>query len=112
MTHAPPETAQTPARGRLKDHGDVEPLRPLRVGYCDYCRERIDPTAYRPGMRFCNSTCRTDWWKMARNRGAQLYHHLTVWRMHRGRKGTPGAGVFSRISATIDMWARKDRGGA
>jgi hypothetical protein len=47
---------------------------------------------------------------MARNRGAQLYHLAMIWRVYRGRRGTRGEGMISKISGLIDMWIAKDKG--
>lgn len=46
---------------------------------------------------------------MARNRGAQLYQLLCIWRMTRGRRGTRGEGMITRISALVDQWLRADK---
>lgn len=106
MTHAPTETARKAQGARLTHQGDAQQLPALVPGHCDQCGKAVSVR-----RRFCSEVCRKAWWKKARNRGAQIYQLALIWRRHRGRKGTPGAGMITRIAALIDMWARVDRGG-
>lgn len=111
MTHASPELAPARTRGRVRHQGDVERVPPLRAGRCDYCGETLGPVAKARHARFCCADCRKAWWTVARNRGAQLYQMLMIWRLHRGRANTRGAGMIGRFSSLIDSWVRADKSG-
>jgi len=47
---------------------------------------------------------------VAKVRGAQAYQMLMVWRLYRGRRGTPGAGMFGKLAHLVDSWVAQDRG--
>lgn len=98
-------------KGPCQAPRDVERVPPLRPGRCDYCAKQLGQVARARHARFCSADCRKAWWTVARNRGAQLYQMLLIWRMHYGRKGTRGAGMIGRISALIDSWVRADKAG-
>ncbi|QBF32165.1 hypothetical protein CFI11_13180 [Thalassococcus sp. S3] len=108
------QTQISPAsgRGRKKHQGEAEALPSLRNGFCDYCGDPLPKSSRARHARFCSPTCRKNWWIVARNRGAQLYQLLLIWRLHRGRRGTPGQGMINLISAQIDRWISEDRRGA
>ncbi|WP_299734707.1 hypothetical protein [uncultured Roseobacter sp.] len=91
------------------DRGDVERLPAMRPGFCDHCQNALPKSAINHHSRFCSSACRQTWWKIAKLRGAKLYYHLMVWRGHRGRKGTPGAGRLGMISSMVDRFIQSDR---
>lgn len=110
MTHASAQSAPERAPTRLTHQGDVERLPALRPGYCDECGERIGKQGRARNARFCSAACRKAWWITARNRGAQIYQMVMIWRMTRGRKGTRGAGMIGKISALVDGWVRLGRG--
>ncbi|WP_299686734.1 hypothetical protein [uncultured Tateyamaria sp.] len=109
MTHANAQTPFTPKRGRMTMHGEAERLPALRPGFCDYCGKPLSKQAKARHARFCQAKCREHWWIMARNRGAQLYQMLRIWRRDRGRSGTRGARMLGRITSLIDAWVRFDK---
>ncbi|MGC3938295.1 hypothetical protein ACOTTU_10875 [Roseobacter sp. EG26] len=111
MTHASPELAPSRARGRVRHQGEVDRVPALRPRRCDYCAQPLGDVAKARHARFCSADCRKAWWTVARNRGAQLYQLLMIWRLNRGRKATRGAGMIGRISSMIDSWVRSDRFG-
>jgi hypothetical protein len=41
--------------------------------------------------------------------GKALVQLLKQWRLHRGRKGTPGAGKITHVSARVDLLISEDR---
>jgi predicted nucleic acid-binding Zn ribbon protein len=109
MPHANAQIAHTAPRPVSTHNGDAERLQPFKSGRCDECGSRVPKARRAYYARFCSNPCRDTYNRKARRRGARLYHLLMIWRRHRGRAGSPGAGMFSRVTQMLDAWHREDR---
>ena len=74
----------------------------LRPGHCNACGKPTRRDVRGNRMKFCDSDCRTAYWRRARMRGGQIYPMLELWRRYRGRKGTPGEHMLSEIARLVD----------
>lgn len=104
-----PESAPHARKSPTHDHGDVAENLPLQPGRCDWCGSKLKPAPNGRPKRFCCEPCRLEWWKLAQMRGKQVVHGLSLWRKHRGGKGTPGEGVLSTVASQVDKWLAEDR---
>ncbi len=78
-------------------------LPPLFPGHCTMCGAEV--TGRRPdGSRkeFCSRQCIRRFDKLTRKHGQRLLRLALYWRLHRGRKGTPGQGRQSDMAALAD----------
>lgn len=96
-------------QGRRKHQMEVEPQPPLRPGLCDYCLQPVPKSNLGRQRKYCDAKCREAFWRLARQRAAQAYPTLLRWRMHRGRKGTPGEGAMTEVAEQVDAWLAEDR---
>lgn len=92
--------------GDMPVHERLEPLdsRPLRRGRCDWCG-----TAVPPRRAYCDATCRVRYNNLLTRQGKALVQTLKLWRLYRGRLGTPGAGRLSLVSHRVDALLAEDR---
>lgn len=77
---------------------------PLRRGCCDWCGREVPV-----GRIYCGKECRERYNALVTRQGKALVQLLKQWRLHRGRKGTPGAGKISAVAARVDMLLVEDR---
>jgi hypothetical protein len=98
--HTAPATAPAPRRARL------EPIQsqPLRRGRCDWCGKKTPR-----GRTYCGRSCQVSYNNLLLRQGKALVQSLKIWRLHRGRMGTPGAGKLALISARVDALLVEDR---
>ena len=87
-----------------RDRVEPIPSSPLRRGFCDWCGGRC-----RRGRTYCSSRCQVQYNNLLTRQGKALVQSLKLWRLHRGRKGTPGAGMMTRVSARVDALLAEDR---
>ncbi|UFS68233.1 hypothetical protein LO749_21570 (plasmid) [Paracoccus denitrificans] len=105
------------ATGNLVPHGGrpvspparrerLEPVasQPLRRGRCDWCGRKTPR-----GRVYCSSQCRERYNSLVTRQGKALVQSLKLWRLHRGRRGTPGAGKITLISERVDALLAEDR---
>ena len=97
---AAPESGKAMARERV----EAIPSTPLRRGYCDWCGKRC-----RRGRTYCSPACRISYNNLITRQGKALVQSLKVWRLHRGRAGSPGAGMLTRVSERVDALLSEDR---
>lgn len=84
----------------------LEPVEsmPLRRGFCDWCGGEVSK-----GRVYCGRECRERYNALTLRQGKALVQLLKQWRLHRGRKGTPGAGKITLVSARVDLLLAEDR---
>lgn len=79
------------------------PDRPLRPGTCEWCG-----AACKPEDTTCGIACEAKLVRHEKATGRAVLRAMKEWRMHRGRKGTPGEGAMGRASAMIDALLKED----
>lgn len=102
-------SAPAKPQGRRVHQMEVTPQPPLRAGLCDYCGQSVSSGLFGRQLKYCDTACRIAFWRLARQRSAQVYIMLMRWRMHRGRKGTPGQGALTEVAEKVDAWLAEDR---
>lgn len=84
----------------------LEPVasQPLRRGRCDWCGKPCPR-----GRTYCCSACQARYNNLLTRQGKALVQSLKLWRLYRGRRGTPGAGKITLISERVDALLVEDR---
>lgn len=100
QSHSGSTAAPSARRERL------EPIQsqPLRRGRCDWCGKKTPR-----GRVYCGRACQVSYNNLLLRQGKALVQSLKVWRLHRGRAGSPGAGKLALISARVDAALAEDR---
>lgn len=77
---------------------------PLTPGTCEWCGNitELENVA-------CSLSCEAQLYRLEALQGRAVLRYLKRWRMHRGRKGTPGEGQISEVAAIVDRFLRNDR---
>lgn len=77
---------------------------PLQRGSCDYCGK-----ATKSGRTYCSKECRVAYNNLLARQGKAVMQMLKHWRLHRGRKGTPGEGMIGEVATRVDAMLTEDR---
>ena len=80
------------------------PTKPLLNATCEWCGAPC-----LPDDAACSIKCEAQIVRIERQTATEVLRELKRWRLHRGRKGTPGEGSMSRIAATVDRLLKEDR---
>lgn len=80
------------------------PTKPLLDTICEWCGAPC-----LPGDAACSIKCEARVVHLERQTAAEVLRELKRWRLHRGRKGTPGEGAISRIASAVDKLLKEDR---
>lgn len=94
------DSAEEARRGRM----EPIPSSPLRRGFCDWCGRKCPR-----GRTYCSSSCQQQYNNLLTRQGKALVQSLKIWRFHRGRRGTAGEGMMTRVSARVDALLVEDR---
>lgn len=78
--------------------------RPLTPGTCEWCGApcHTDDTT-------CGLKCEAALVMHEKRTARHVLRELKLWRMHRGRVGTPGQGIMTKMSALTDALLKEDR---
>lgn len=76
----------------------------LQRGRCDWCGGKCSR-----GRSYCSPACRVAYNNLLTRQGKALVQSLKLWRLHRGRAGTRGAGKLTLVSARVDQLLAEDR---
>ena len=78
--------------------------KPITPGTCEWCGKdcELEDTA-------CSLSCEAQMRRLEAVQGRTVLRVLKLWRKHSGRKGSPGEGAFSEVTATVDRFLRTDR---
>lgn len=80
------------------------PTKPILTSTCEWCG-----AACLPHDATCSIRCEGLLLRHEKETARAVLRDLKQWRLHRGRKGTPGEGSMSRIAATVDRLLKEDR---
>lgn len=94
----------TPEPERQSVHQTMFKNEPLTPGFCEWCGTQCDPVSY-----CCSLRCEAQLRRLEAEQGRQLIRTLKTWRKFSGRSGTPGEGLFSKITKKMDAFLRTDR---
>lgn len=77
---------------------------PITPGTCEWCGKNceLEDTA-------CSLSCEALMRRQEAVQGRMVLRVLKLWRKHSGRKGSPGEGAFSQVTAMTDRFLRTDR---
>lgn len=87
-----------------KHRREARPPQPLKVGACDWCGKGVAR-----GRSYCNQECRVKYNNLLAKQGKAVMQMLKIWRVYRGRKGTPGEGMIGEIANRVDQMIAEDR---
>jgi hypothetical protein len=78
--------------------------KPITPGTCEWCGKEceLEDTA-------CSLSCEAQMRRLEAVQGRTVLRVLKLWRKHSGRKGSPGEGAFSEVTAMVDRFLRTDR---
>lgn len=62
-----------------------------------------------PRRDFCSRDCKDVYHNRVKTRAAAIYADLYAWRLHRGRKGTPGERKLGDVANAVQNWITEDR---
>ena len=78
--------------------------KPMTPGTCEWCGNDCNPAG-----AACSLSCEAQMHRLEAVQGRMVLRILKRWRMHSGRKGSPGEGAFSEVTAMVDRFRRNDR---
>ncbi len=86
------------------DRREARPPQPLHRGACDWCGAKVPK-----GRSYCDRKCYQNYNNLLAKQGKAVMQMLKHWRLHRGRKGTPGEGMIGEVASRVDAMLGEDR---